>query len=49
MTHRIDIERAVEAAIEALLEDPDGRDIETERDDLLDVIYAWRDETQDRA
>lgn len=42
--HRVDIEQAVQAAVANMLEDPDGREVETERDDLLAVIYCWRDE-----
>lgn len=44
MSHRINIEEAVEQAVAAMLEDPDGRDVETERDDLLAVIYGWHQE-----
>lgn len=44
MSHRIDIESVVEQVVTNLLLDPDGRDIQTERDDLLAVIYAWEKE-----
>ena len=44
MSHQIDIEEAVGLACERMLDDPDGRDAITERDDLLAVIYAWQQE-----
>jgi hypothetical protein len=44
MSHRIDIALAVGQAIDEILDDPDGRDVGTERDDLLAVIYAWHQE-----
>lgn len=44
MSHRIDIEAAVAYACDGMLNDPDGRDVETERDDLLAVIYGWQQE-----
>jgi hypothetical protein len=42
--HRINIEHAVEELVDRMLADPDGRDVETERDDLLAVIYGWQQE-----
>lgn len=42
--HRINLEEAVELVVTGLLQDPDGREVEVERDGLLAIIYAWADE-----
>lgn len=42
--HRIDIEEAVELVVTGLLTDPEGREVEVERDGLLAIIYAWAEE-----
>jgi hypothetical protein len=42
--HRIDIERAVELALVTITDDVTTEELAQQRDDLLAVIYCWRDE-----
>lgn len=44
VSHRIDIAAAVQETVDNMLNDSEGRDVQTETDDLLAVIYAWREE-----